>query len=428
MFERSWEKRLAGLGLLCTMVGCGEGGVELSEEDRVEESVEALLDGIRTSERPEIGQYFFNGSACTGTLIDPRVVITAKHCVGYGSCDDGTCSNPRSGFVIRGADGREHIYPAQNYRSFNVDGYVPKGGFSWFYFYDIDKEHYSLADDVAIVLLREAVPASVATPVKLADARPADGRSLTIYGYGCTDRTTKDGANVKRKVTFTQGELSNSVCSGDSGGPVLDSETGELYMVNGGHWDKKSDFFGDVVTLREHIDRQLTDWGILEQGEPMEEEDPVVVTPDPMDPTEPSTCRPYETTPPEQGMPLRISLLWPEATDLDLFVLDPAGQTIYYGNRTTPEGAHLLKADCLSGSCPELEDGSDYAEWIEWSGEPPRGEYKIWAVNYNGRAVANYFIQVESDRGNTSFEGVLATRGESSPSWSFNYEDREICD
>ncbi len=422
---------------LFAVVGCGESVVELSEEDQVQESSDALLGGTATKERPEIGRIFFQGSStCTATLIHPRVVITAKHCVSNGSCDDGLCENARTSFMVPDENGRPAYYLVKNYRSLGVNGNVETGSSGKNKNLSFE-EGYALNDDIALLLLRDEVPASQATPAKLATAHPEPGREMTVWGFGCTNRDTKGGGGTKRKINFTQDEKSNVLCPGDSGGPVTDTESGELYYVNSGYWivsePWQTDIFGDVVTLRNRVDEQLEAWGIIEGDEPQQPQEPEMDEPqvdDPVDPVEPDApvCRPFETTPPEAGMPLRVSLLWPEKTDLDLFVQDPAGNKIYYGNRTTAEGAQLKKADCLSSSCPALEDGSDYSEWVEWSGKPLQGEYKVWAVNYDGKAEANFAIMVESDRGNTSFDGVLSYARESSQVWTFTYEDREICE
>jgi MYXO-CTERM domain-containing protein len=107
---------------------------------------------------------------------------------------------------------------------------------------------------------------------------------------------------------------------------------------------------------------------------------------------------------------------------MDLYVETPSGELVYYRDRTSSDGAVMLKDDCINSSCPAREDGSDYSEVIHWAeGQPAPGTYTMWAVNYNGNATANFLLQVESDHGHTNFSGSLSGAGEESQRWTFTY-------
>jgi hypothetical protein len=117
------------------------------------------------------------------------------------------------------------------------------------------------ADDVAIIRLASEVPASVATPARLASANPADGSGVTIYGYGCQRRGTR-GTWAKQKVRVSWGRSSANLCPGDSGGPTM-SDDGQVVRVNSGYWLDAAglDIFGSVPRVYSRIERTVSGWG-----------------------------------------------------------------------------------------------------------------------------------------------------------------------
>ncbi len=75
---------------------------------------------------------------------------------------------------------------------------------------------------------------------------------------------------------------------------------------------------------------------------------------------------------------VRVTLQWasnpPENVDLDLHVTDPNGWTIYFGNRTSPEGGNLDRDDDVCGNAPNGQS----IENVYWpTGTAPRGEYTV---------------------------------------------------
>ncbi len=157
------------------------------------------------------------GSMCTGTLIAPKIVVTAKHCV--RNLDNGF-NYPASGFRVY--VGPSMYNTVHNVRGASVRTYPGNG---------IEDQ------DIALLTLQSEIPASIATPYGYVVSATEDHAlvmnqtQLTIIGYGesICGQTNNAGVKLRTEDTFigfynlngdfaTKGRGANS---GDSGGPVF---------------------------------------------------------------------------------------------------------------------------------------------------------------------------------------------------------------
>jgi hypothetical protein len=100
-----------------------------------------------------------------------------------------------------------------------------------------------------------------------------------------------------------------------------------------------------------------------------------------------ATC--FEETCVGEGA-LRVSLAWDRRTDLDLHVLTPRGEEIYWENPKHSSG-ELDVDDCVI-EC-RTWDGP-HVENVFFQDKAEAGEYVVWIENYDGRRGANWRIEV----------------------------------
>lgn len=100
---------------------------------------------------------------------------------------------------------------------------------------------------------------------------------------------------------------------------------------------------------------------------------------------------------------LQINLTWDtNDTDIDLHVLDPKGEEIYYQNDRSSTGGELDRDD-TDGFGPEN---------IFWSNQLPDGDYNIWVIYYDSSGPrTNYYVTVNATRSVKTYTGELTSSG-----------------
>ena len=165
-------------------------------------------------------------SLCTGTLVTPRVVLTAAHCVAQLS-RDGMSISTGSARHVSVFDGEREIHRV--------------GVADSVFHAEWNDSNLQTGVDIGLIYLQDALPLE---PIPLDDS-PADGRvgqTGKIVGFGRTENDTvgrKKSTTMRVEEFFRQQFLlkssdarHRSACNGDSGGPLY-LETGGQKVVSG---------------------------------------------------------------------------------------------------------------------------------------------------------------------------------------------------
>ncbi len=262
---------------------CGEGNVLVPAA--VEPEEDSIVGGKPFDGLPAVGALTWAGEPfCTATLIGPRTLVTAAHCLHEAEPE-------RLAFAI----GPDATRPEQ---SLPVVALRPHPAF----------DPYDLEHDLGLVTLAADAPVEPLPRLPAMDASWV-GTDLFFVGYGVTNGTTGRGAGRKRAVwiavshveptTFEYDDPERNTCYGDSGGPAFHVDREGHHLLAGvTSWgDRRCTQFG--VDTRLDAYRAFLDAALPPPPAAAPADDPPADDPPPAD--SPAPDPPADDAPPAGG-------------------------------------------------------------------------------------------------------------------------------
>lgn len=245
--------RIAPLGgvlvALSLCLACVDGEQpDLTPSISTRTTTEAIVGGRPEDGHPAVGAMtWLDEPFCTGTLVRPRVVISAAHCFADSDSAEGVAvffgadaTRPSSGVSVPVSS--LHIHP--NYLR--------------------DSDH-----DIAVAVLARDAPVAPVPFLSRSMGREWIGREALFVGFGVTDAKGGDSGR-KRSVSIPIEDISDTsflyassranTCFGDSGGPALFRLNGQWTLIGVTSWgDEDCAEFG-VNTRVDPYDNFLDDF------------------------------------------------------------------------------------------------------------------------------------------------------------------------
>jgi V8-like Glu-specific endopeptidase len=164
------------------------------------------------------------GGMCTASLIAPRVVLTAKHCVQHSGASGPTSA---SSLIVGTGDNVGHGATYRVLSVYTTPGTWTEGGRTGL-------SGALVGVDVAVLVLSSEVSGVEPLPLMRTSPRRLAGQSFTAVGFG---QIPSGSAGTKYTVTGRVQSTDSSLiyvgavtCQGDSGGPMI-TEAGEIAGV-----------------------------------------------------------------------------------------------------------------------------------------------------------------------------------------------------
>lgn len=221
---------------------------------------------------------------CSGALIAPNVVLTARHCVTKNATTSVACDE--NGHSANGPHVTADEEPATIAVYTGSSPSFAKPGVSKGRAIVSPTGPYLCDSDIALVVLDTPITDVVPLPVRI-HATARKGEVIRSTGYGQNDESSPIGTRFRKTgvEVLAQGkavsasktplgthefEVGKSICQGDSGGPAISEETGAVIGVvsRGGGCD---DDFGHIYTTTAGFDQMFADGFALAGATPTDE-------------------------------------------------------------------------------------------------------------------------------------------------------------